>query len=85
MVFLVIGWLSVLLKKYIYMLSIKCFVPIYSQCSHLNIFDNLSPEGGCSERLDAFRFFLNIYKETKKEKRRYKFCFKEKSEGINKP
>ena len=37
----------------------KRFCP-YSQCSHLNILTifNFSPEGGCSEGLDAFRFLL---------------------------
>ena len=31
-----------------------------SQCFHLTkYFDKFSPEGGCSEGLDAFRFFLN--------------------------
>ena len=33
--------------------TMKSFCP-YSRCSHL---DNFPPEGGCSEGLDAFRFF----------------------------
>ena len=31
---------------------------LYSQCSHLSLYRHFSPEGGCSECLDAFRFFL---------------------------
>ena len=30
--------------------------------------DNLSPEGGCSEGLDAFRFFLNRTRYNVREK-----------------
>ena len=29
--------------------------------TNLKHFDNFPPEGGCSEGLDAFRFFLNKY------------------------
>ena len=37
---------------------------LYSQCSHLTKpLDIFSPEGGCSEGLDAFRFFLNSYRD----------------------
>ena len=31
---------------------------LYSQCSHPKPLDIISSEGGCSEGLDAFRFFL---------------------------
>ena len=31
---------------------------LYSQCSHLSLSDIFPAEGGCSEGLDAFRFFL---------------------------
>ena len=39
--------------------TVKSFCPD-SQCSHLTkCFDIFPSEGGCSEDLDAFRFFLN--------------------------
>ena len=38
--------------------AIKSFCPYMHSMFPPKYFDNFSPEGGCSEGLDAFRFFL---------------------------